>query len=95
MSETAEQFVWVFTGPRAQFPSGVFSSRENAESWIAVNRLSGLLTGYPLDSGAYDWAVSRGYFSAKRPDQQSAAFIGGFTSARMPHVHYEKGLPVT
>ena len=40
-------FVWVFQGPRAQFASGVFSSQERAEEWIALHRLSGLLTRYP------------------------------------------------
>ena len=94
MIDVAEQFVWVFTGPNAPFPAGVFSSREKAEDWIEGARLSGLLTAYPLDAGAYNWAVEHGYFTPKRPEQSSPTFISRFTSARMPHIHYEDGHPI-
>jgi hypothetical protein len=84
--------IWVFCGSRAVFPSGVFSSIETAEQWILKHRLSGVLTAYPLDEGAYDWAVSRGFFTPKRPDQSSSEFVGTFTSIRQTHQHYEEGL---
>jgi hypothetical protein len=87
----SKQTVWVFTGPNARFPGGVFSSRDKAEAWIAQHKLTGLLTEYPLDSGAYDWAVHQGVFNPKRPDQTSSAFIGSFTSSRMAHAHFENG----
>jgi hypothetical protein len=83
--------VWVFSGPNARFPGAVFSSGEKAETWIAQHRLSGLLTEYPLDSGAYDWAIQFGVFTPKRPEHTSSAFIGSFTSAHMAHAHFEDG----
>jgi hypothetical protein len=83
--------VWVFTRPRAQFPSGVFSTLENAELWIRHNNLTGTLTRYPVDEGAYDWAVRCGFFSVSKPEQQSAEFIGRFSAANQEHYHYEDG----
>lgn len=83
--------VWVFNGERSPFPSGVFTSREKAEAWIAHHRLSGVLTRYPLDDGVYDWAVSSGVFRPSRDDQRSSGFIGRFSSASQDHDHFEDG----
>jgi hypothetical protein len=83
--------IWVFTGPRAQFPAGVFTQRATAEQWISQHRLSGTLTAFPLDIGAFDWAVSAGHFTPKRDDQKSAEFIQRFSSASQEHYHYEHG----
>ncbi len=84
--------VWIFTGPRAQFPAGVFTQLEIAEKWILENRLSGTLTAYPLDVGTYDWAISIGYFAPKRDDQRTPEFIQRFSSASQEHFHYENGI---
>src|SRR5687768_5778588 len=53
--------VWVFNGTATgfRFPAGVFTDITVAEAWIAHHHLSGTLTWYPLDIGAYDWAVAR------------------------------------
>ena len=65
--------VWVFTGERskpstnATFPGGVFSDLHLAEEWIAKHALSGVLTMYRLDVGAYDWALASGAFEPKKP----------------------------
>lgn len=73
-----------------RFPSGVFSSRENAEAWIAKHSLSGCLTMYPLDEGAYDWAIREGYWTPRREDQKTPEFISGFACGRV-HFHYRDG----
>ena len=83
-----DRAVWIFNGGSA-FPSGVFTSRERAEEWIRRNRLAGTLTAYPLDMGAYDWAVSEGYFIPKRDDQKTSEFIARFSSAYQEHYHYK------
>ena len=83
--------VWVFNGNRGNFPSGVFTRRKIAEEWISQHQLTGTLTKYPLDQGVYDWATTRGFFVPKRPDQQSAEFIGRFSDASQEHYHYEDG----
>jgi hypothetical protein len=83
--------IWIFTGVKAQFPSGVFTERAKAEDWIRRHGLNGTLTAYPVDIGTYDWAVSAGHFSPKRDDQRSAEFIQRFSSATQEHYHYEHG----
>ena len=84
--------VWVFNGATARFASAVFSSKELATGWIATNRLSGVLTRYPLDLSAYDWAVARGHFVPSKEEQRSAEFIGKFTTGSQEHYHYEDGV---
>jgi hypothetical protein len=84
--------VWVFNGSGGSLPGGVFSTRERAESWIRENGLTGLLTLYRLDVGAYDWATSRGLFKPKKEEHVSAAFIGRFSGGDV-HFHYENGEP--
>ena len=89
---SAIRTVWVFTGPRALFPAGVFSTKELAEIWIRQHALSGTLTRYPLDDGAYDWATKGGFFTPSKPEHHSAAFIERFSAASQEHYHYESGL---
>lgn len=79
--------VWVFCGENGVFPSGVFVYLEDAEAWIRRNRLSGTLTWYPLDAGAYDWAVQRGDLVPRREVEFTPAFIGRYTSIQQPHFH--------
>lgn len=85
-------FVWVFVGEGARFPSGIFTFLDDGKQWISSNRLTGVLTKYPLDQGVYDWAVSRGLFTPKKPEHGSPIFIGKFTSASMDHFHFEDGI---
>jgi hypothetical protein len=88
--------VWVFTGAWSStstsptFPGGVFSSIDIAENWIRRHGLSGTLTLYRIDVGAYDWAVANGYFKPNKPHHQTAAFIGEFSGGDNHH-HYESG----
>lgn len=83
--------VWVFCGSRATFPSGVFPSKESADSWIRKNLLTGTLTEYPVGVGVYDWAVQGGLFNPKKPEHSLPQFIQSFSSASQKHFHYENG----
>jgi hypothetical protein len=83
--------IWVFNGPGSGFPSGVFSQRSIAETWIKTHSLSGTLTCYPIDTGVYDWALLNGFFKPKKEEQQTAGFIQKFSSASQEHFHYEDG----
>jgi hypothetical protein len=89
--------VWVFTGERSKpessalFPGGVFSNLQLAEAWIAKHQLSGVLTMYRLDVGAYDWAVENGSFKPKKPHHFTPEFIGRFAGGET-HFHYEVGI---
>ncbi len=89
--------VWVFNGARQSpsapiggFPSGVFSSLALAEEWIKRHRLSGVITLYRVDVGAYDWAVANGLFKPSKPHHGTPAHIGGFGGGDI-HYHYESG----
>ncbi len=84
-------FVWIFNGAKGRFPGGVFSSLEMAENWIARNRLSGVLTKYPVNVGSYDWAEQMGFVSEKLAAKANSDFIGSFSSASFEHFHYEDG----
>ena len=83
--------IWVFNGANGQFPSGVFSSQEQAEVWIAKYRLTGVLTQYPIDVGVYDWAIQSGFFKPKEEREKTSQFIQRFSSASQEHFHYEDG----
>jgi hypothetical protein len=82
--------VWIFHGLNSQFASGVFTSKQIAETWIIDNKLAGILTEYPLDIGVYQWAVERGSFKPTKDHHVTPAFIQGFSSASQQHHHYEK-----
>jgi len=85
--------VWVFKGPKPipGFPSAVFSSLNIAESWIRENRVTGTLTEYPLDKGAYDWAIENKYLEPEEGKHTNISFIENFSSASQNHYHYENG----
>ena len=83
--------VWVFSGVGSSgFPAGVFSSIAAAETWIELHSLSGTLTLYRVDVGAYDWAVEHGYFKPTKPHHETPEFVGRFSGGDQ-HYHYEGG----
>lgn len=82
--------VFVFSGEGGRFPSGVFSTRESAESWIAQWSLTGLLTEYVLDTPAYELSIARGSCEPSKPHHRSSDFIGKFAGGEV-HWHYEQG----
>jgi hypothetical protein len=91
--------VWVFTGARsspstlATFPGGVFSSIGLAENRIKLHSLSGTLTLYRVDAGAYDWALANGGFKPNKLHPYTPEFIGQFSGGDHHH-HYESGVRV-
>ena len=91
MSDQKATSVWIFSGPKRHFPGGVFTHRDVAESWIRKHRLRGTLTLYPVNVGAYEWAITEGLFRPSKPHEYEAEFIGGFSDAGMEHHHYEEG----
>jgi len=50
------------------------------------------LTEYPLDIGAYDWAIQHGHFKPKHEHQRQPSFIEKFSSAALNHFHYWNGV---
>jgi hypothetical protein len=85
------QRMWIFMGEGARHPSGVFTERETAERWIGAYQLSGVLTAYPVDVGAYDWAIDAGHLRPKEPGDARSQFVGRFSSAYLEHYHYDGG----
>lgn len=88
------QSVWLFQGEQARFASAVFSDKVNATSWIAENSASGILTEYPIDICAYDWAIKNEFFVAKKEHHKTSAFKQNFTSASQAHYHFKDGVEV-
>jgi hypothetical protein len=87
-----DDFIWAFVGENARFPSGLFSSIDDAKDWIALHKLSGVLTKYPLNKGVCEWAIEIGIFTPKKPEHSSSTFVGRFSSAGMEHYHFENGV---
>ncbi len=83
--------VWIFNGDSNKFCSGVFSSYEQALSWIKKNKLSGMLTCYPLNVSVYDWSIDKGYFKPKNEKHSSSIFISNFSSASQEHFRFDDG----
>jgi hypothetical protein len=86
-----ENEVYIFTGNEGVFPSGVFTTLENAEEWIKKHSLSGILNKYPLNIGLYNWAIKKDFFFIKNEYQKGAKFIQKFTCGSMEHFHFENG----
>ncbi len=85
--------IWCFNGG-GQFPVGLFDDLDKARAWIAHNRLSGVLTAYPLNAGVFDWAVEQGHVTLAlkvKADQNKPDFVATFTSASQQHFHFEVG----
>ena len=96
---TPENPIWVFNreGPN-KFPGGVFSDKSLADEWIARNKLTGVLTAYPLNQGCLDWASANDCVGMK-PETfarkaHDSAVIGSFSTASQTHFHYEDGVQV-
>ena len=84
--------VWIFNGEKSRFPGGVFSTREAAEAWIAKEQLSGALTHYPVDIGAYEHAVQTGTFKPSKDSEKTPEFIQRFSEAKQDHFFYKYGV---
>ncbi|WDE01477.1 DUF7710 domain-containing protein [Thalassomonas actiniarum] len=87
--------VWIFNKNNSSYSGGVFSELTKAENWILENKLSGMLTKYPLDQGVWDWACKNNMHNLKAEKVaekgSNPVFIGGFTTASQEHYHYENG----
>lgn len=84
------KFVWVFNGELARFPAAIFAQKSEAELWIYNNRLTGILTKYPLGQGLLDFCLENKLFDPK-DKILDPSFIEGFTSAYIDHFHYKVG----
>lgn len=83
--------IWIFNGNTNQFPSAVFTSPTAAEKWIKTHELTGTLTGYPVNTSVYDWAIAQEFFIPRDEHQKTSDFIANFSSAYLEHSHYENG----
>lgn len=89
--EFSSDRVWVFHGEKARFASGVFLTEEDGMAWIERHRLTGLLTEYPVGTGAYDDALARGLFKPSREHHGTPEHIAQFSPGRTQHVHVVDG----
>ncbi|HWB24017.1 MAG TPA: hypothetical protein VG738_00990 [Chitinophagaceae bacterium] len=82
---------WIFHGTGSVFSSGVFITKEAAETYIKKYKLTGVLTLYPVNEGIYDWAIANKIFTPKKESERTSEFIQRFTTASQEHYHYEDG----
>jgi hypothetical protein len=82
--------VWVFNGEDCALPAGVFRTRAAAEEWVRRHGLSGTLSEFPLDVGAYDHALSNGLWRPKKPIEVTPEFVANFCP-RLEHEHWQDG----
>jgi hypothetical protein len=87
LKRPTQQTVYVFTPEGGHFPAGIWTTADEAGTWIAGHDAKGILSTYELDSSAYDAAVGRGLFKPKRAEEESNEFIANFTSA-IGHGHH-------
>lgn len=85
----AYEWVWIFNGAGVRYPSGVFEDKERAEIWINQHRLAGVLTKYPVNVSAYDWAIEHNYFTPKKEHHTTGDFVGRFSAGFIAHEHYD------
>jgi len=76
--------VWIFM---STVPSGVFASREEAESWIDANGLQGTLLQLPCGWGAWEYAIRNNRFCPKSSKETTPAFIAGYCGS-LDHAHF-------
>ncbi|MCK0203180.1 hypothetical protein MWN41_09170 [Ornithobacterium rhinotracheale] len=85
-------YIWIFQGNQAGFPSAVFSTKEKALVWIETNKVSGILTEYPIDISVYEWTIEKDYFTPKKEHQKTPDFISRFSSTSLKHHHFKEGV---
>jgi len=82
---------WVVHENDGAFSLCAFSCLEKGKAWIAEEKKSCVLSWYPIDEGAFDWATRNGYFKVKKPHQNEAKFIANFSSSGVLHFHFQQG----
>ena len=48
--------VWIFNQNNSSFSGGVFAELMLAEEWIRKNKLTGVLTKYPINQGTFAYS---------------------------------------
>ena len=86
------QMVYVFQGSGlgSARVSGVFSSKNEAERWIAKHGLTGTLSEYAMNEPSYERGQRLGRWRPKKPEHHTAAFIEDF-SPPDGHWHHRDG----
>lgn len=92
-TNSSDSQIWIFNGSGyGSFPSGVFTEKSKAHTWIIQHKLSGTLTLFPMNDGLYDWTIKNKYFESKNTHETSPEFIQNFSCSNLEHYHYENGV---
>lgn len=88
-----ENCIWLFI---ADVPSGAFTDKEEAEEWIIKNKLSGVLTAFPLGISCFDWSIENNALTirAEKIEEKKSdpKFIASCLPASLEHFHYRNGI---
>jgi hypothetical protein len=88
---TDVDYIWIFHGEGARFASGVFTTEDLALEWVARHRLTGVVTQYPVNAGAYDEAIANGWFRPSKPHHGTPTHVAGFSPGHTEHIHVRDG----
>ena len=83
--------IYVFMGKGATMPTAIYTTFEDACTWVASSAVSGILYKLPMNVSLYDWVIAKGYSTPKKEYQKQPRFIEKFSSAYVEHWHFENG----
>ncbi len=84
-----KKLIWVLQ--RGKFPFAVFDDKDKAIAYIEEKKVTGIMTGYPINDSTLSWAVENELFMMKKEVQKEVWFEENFTSIHQPHYHFENG----
>lgn len=77
----------------------MFADKYLADEWILRNKLSGVLTAYPLNEGCFEWVAANNLTSLKpetlNKKRSDPDFIASFSTASQENYHCEGGVQVS
>lgn len=75
--------VYVFMGEAANYPAGIFESKEKAEEVIKRYSLTGILSLYPIDMLLYNWAIEKKFSISKRNIKKAPNILANLVVHRL------------
>lgn len=89
---TDVESVWLFLGDGARFPAAVFADEDDARRWIRSQRVSGILTEYPIGISVLEWATAKDFVDGAASKFSNPKVVQRFSSANQKHSHYVDGV---
>lgn len=89
----SDQTVRIFHGDGVRYASAVFQTEPEALSWAKNQRVSGLLTEYPVGDGSFHIALKQQMFKPSKPHHGTPEHVASFSPGWTRHIHLIDGDP--